>query len=64
MIPLRDANPMRRTPLVTLSIIIACFVAFAWELGLMANGGEAALDAVHRRMGRGPGRSDGRVEPR
>ena len=45
MIPLRDANPTRRTPLVTLSLVIACFVAFAWELGLMASGGEAALDA-------------------
>ena len=33
VIPLRDANPTRRTPLVTLSIVIACFVAFAWELG-------------------------------
>jgi membrane associated rhomboid family serine protease len=45
VIPLRDANPTRRTPLVTLSIVIACFVAFAWELGLMASGGEAALDS-------------------
>ena len=45
MIPLRDANPTRRTPLVTLSLVIACFVAFAWELGLLASGGEAALEA-------------------
>ena len=45
MIPLRDANPTRRTPLVTLAIVVACFVAFAWELGLLARGGEAALDA-------------------
>ena len=45
MIPLRDANPTRRTPLVTLSLIIACFVVFAWELGLQASGGEAALEA-------------------
>lgn len=44
MIPLRDANPTRRTPLVTLSIVIACFVAFAWELGLTSSGGETALD--------------------
>ncbi|MEO8437396.1 MAG: rhomboid family intramembrane serine protease [Chloroflexota bacterium] len=44
MIPLRDANPTRRTPVVTLALVIACFVAFAWELGLMASGGEAALD--------------------
>ena len=44
MIPLRDANPTRRTPLVTLSLVIACFVVFAWELGLMASGGENALE--------------------
>ena len=44
MIPLRDANPTRRTPYVMLAIVIACFVAFAWELGLMASGGETALD--------------------
>jgi membrane associated rhomboid family serine protease len=45
VIPLRDANPTRRTPYVTLGIIVACFVAFAWELGLLASGGEARLDA-------------------
>ena len=45
MIPLRDANPTRRTPYVTLAIIVACFAAFAWELGLLASGGEARLDA-------------------
>src|SRR3954469_11395961 len=44
MIPLRDANPTLRTPLVTLALVIACFVGFAWELGLMASGGEAALE--------------------
>ncbi len=26
-------------------LVIACFVVFAWELGLMASGGETALDA-------------------
>jgi membrane associated rhomboid family serine protease len=51
VIPLRDANPTRRTPLVTLSIVIACLVAYAWELGLMASGGEAALDAFITRWG-------------
>ena len=51
MIPLRDANPTRRTPLITLSIVIACFVTFAWQLGLMASGGETALDDVILRWG-------------
>ena len=44
MIPLRDANPTRLTPLITLSIIIACFVSFAGELGILASAGETALD--------------------
>lgn len=44
MIPLRDANPTRRTPYITLGIVVACFVAFAWELGLLASGSEPKLD--------------------
>jgi membrane associated rhomboid family serine protease len=44
LIPLRDANPTRRTPVVTLAFIVACFVAFAWELGLQASS-EASLNA-------------------
>src|SRR3954466_7096187 len=51
MIPLRDANPTRRTPYVTLALILACFVVFAWELGLLASGGESALDAFITRWG-------------
>ena len=43
MIPLRDANPTRRTPVVTLGLIAACTVVFAVQLGMMANGGDAAL---------------------
>jgi membrane associated rhomboid family serine protease len=44
VIPLRDANPTRRTPVVTLAIIAACFVAFAWQLGLLASGGQPMLE--------------------
>jgi membrane associated rhomboid family serine protease len=44
MIPLRDANPTRRTPVVTIGILIACFAGWAWELGLLASGGETALN--------------------
>jgi membrane associated rhomboid family serine protease len=43
VIPLRDANPTRRPALFTLAIVIACSVAFAWELGLAAGSGDAAL---------------------
>ncbi len=51
MLPLRDANPTQRTPLVTLGLVVACFVGFAWELGLMASGGEAALEAFLSKWG-------------
>jgi membrane associated rhomboid family serine protease len=44
VIPLRDANPTRRTPVVTVGLMIACFVIFAWELGLMIGDDMARLD--------------------
>ena len=43
MIPLRDANPTRRTPLVTLALIATCVVVFLYQLSLTAGGGDAAL---------------------
>jgi rhomboid family protein len=43
VIPLKDANPTQRAPLVTLAIIAACIVVFAFELGRIANSGEPAL---------------------
>ncbi len=46
MIPLRDANPTRRSAIVTPAIVIACCVAFAWELGLGAGSGDAALNRL------------------
>ena len=46
MIPLRDANPTRRSAIVTLAIVVACCVAFAWELGLGAGPGDAALNRL------------------
>jgi membrane associated rhomboid family serine protease len=45
VIPLRDANPTRRTPVVTIGLVVACLVAFAWELGLQVSGGDEALNA-------------------
>jgi membrane associated rhomboid family serine protease len=45
VIPLRDANPTRRVPVVTIGLIVACFVAFGWQLGLLVRGGQPALDA-------------------
>ncbi len=51
MIPLRDANPTRRTPVVTAAIIIACFVVFAVELAVQATGGEDALSKLFETFG-------------
>ena len=51
MLPLRDANPLRITPYVTISLIVACFVVFAAELGILASGGETALDDFITRWG-------------
>ena len=56
MIPLRDANPTRRPSIVTLAIVIACSVAFAWELGLGAGSGDAALNRLIGDWGVVPGR--------
>lgn len=43
MIPLRDANPTRRTPVVTLALIAVCATVFAWELAILAQGGDDGL---------------------
>ena len=51
MIPLRDANPTRRTPVVTLAIIVACFVTFALELAIQATGGEDGLTELFDTFG-------------
>ncbi len=55
MIPLRDANPTRRAAVVTLAMVLACCVAYGWELGLQARGGDA-LDGAIRDWGIVPGR--------
>jgi membrane associated rhomboid family serine protease len=51
VIPLRDANPTRRTPIVTLALIVACFVAFAYELGVLAAAGEEGLGRLFMEYG-------------
>jgi membrane associated rhomboid family serine protease len=43
VIPLRDANPTRRTPVITLALITLCFVAFAIELVVEAQSGDEGL---------------------
>jgi membrane associated rhomboid family serine protease len=46
VIPLRDANPTRRTPVITLALIAGCFLAFGWELVVLAQGGDPALNRL------------------
>jgi membrane associated rhomboid family serine protease len=54
VIPLRDRNPTRRTPVVTFALIGACIAAFAIELSVSGSGGDAALDGFFRRWGAMP----------
>ena len=61
MIPLRDANPTRRRPVVTYALIAICTVVFGLELWIQATQGDAALErfltdygAVASRISRGP----------
>jgi membrane associated rhomboid family serine protease len=56
VIPLRDANPTRRTPVVTLALIAACVAVFAVELSVQASGGEDALGAFFLAWGAIPSR--------
>jgi membrane associated rhomboid family serine protease len=49
VIPLRDRNPTRRTPVVTYALIGACIAAFAVELSITATGGDAALETFFDR---------------
>jgi membrane associated rhomboid family serine protease len=51
VIPLRDANPTRRTPVVTLALITLCTVTFGYELLVLAQGGEAALNELFETRG-------------
>ncbi len=46
MLPLRDATPPRRTPVITLAIIAACTGVFIYELWVLVGGGVDALDAL------------------
>ena len=54
MLPLRDAIPPRRTPLVTIAIVAACSAVFAWELWILVQGGVDALDDVFLHWGAVP----------
>jgi len=51
VIPLRDANPTRTRPVVTIAIVIACFIGFGIELMIQATGGDRALESFLLRFG-------------
>ncbi len=51
MIPLRDSNPVRRTPIVTIALIVANVVAFAYRLGAESNGGESGVEDLFFEFG-------------
>lgn len=61
MIPLRDANPTRRTPVVTITLIAINVAVFLVELSVEA-GGPADLDAFFGRWGAVPAAITAAVE--
>src|SRR5437899_802227 len=56
MIPLRDANPTRRFPVVTIALIVLCVIVFAYELGVQATAGDAGLERLFDQWALVPGR--------
>ena len=54
MIPLRDRNPTRRAPIVTIGLVGACLAAFAVELSVTGSGGDRALGEFFQRWGAVP----------
>jgi membrane associated rhomboid family serine protease len=51
VIPLRDANPVRRTPILTISLIVACVAAFAYRLGTESSDGGAGVEDLFFKYG-------------
>jgi membrane associated rhomboid family serine protease len=46
VIPLRDANPTRRRPVVTIGLIAVCIAVFAYELAVRSASGDAGLSRL------------------
>lgn len=51
MIPLRDANPTRRRPLLTIGLIAACVAVFVLELAVRSSEGDGGLGRLFREYG-------------
>jgi len=43
MIPLRDDNPIRTRPVVTITLIVACVLAYLWQMTLPGSDGQLAV---------------------
>jgi len=54
MIPLYDRNPTRQFPIVTVGLIVACFIVFGLELTVSMGGGDAALERFFDQWGAVP----------
>ena len=46
MIPLRDANPTRRFPVVTIALIVACVAVYLYEVMVQASSGQDGFDRL------------------
>lgn len=46
LIPLKDDNPIRSTPVISYGIIVLCVLVFLWQASLGPNGGQAAVYAL------------------
>jgi len=46
MIPLKDDNPSRLTPIVNYALIAACVLVFLWQMTLGPQGGQVAVYAL------------------
>jgi membrane associated rhomboid family serine protease len=56
VIPLRDANPTQRRPIVTYALIVACVAVFGVELWIQATQGETGLERFLTDWGAVPSR--------
>ena len=54
MIPLYDRNPTRRFPIVTVGLIVTCFLVFGLELTISMGGGDNALEGFFEQWGAVP----------
>jgi membrane associated rhomboid family serine protease len=46
MIPLRDDNPVRGIPIVTIATILVCMAVFVWQLSLPPQSAQAAINLL------------------